>query len=250
MLRRPPSEALLAEFTRNCAARLPSQPQPELCRSLASQLSAVLELDRGETLAHAGAQLQSLYLLASGAFKSVMLGEDGSQQVVYFYWPGELMELNALAARRYLTDVVAVAPSRVYELPMQRIERLGQLQPRLLESLLEHVSDRLAEAERSQYMLGSLNAAQRMAFLLTDTLQRREHAPALPLLPLPMNRGELASYLGIAPETVSRLLGWFRRQGIIRMQPGRVVEVLDAPRMHEILLGEAPGGSPLSALGA
>jgi CRP/FNR family transcriptional regulator len=248
MKRHNPSDALRRAFLVDCAGSLPNQVDATLCGPLAPYLHSVLELERGETLAHAGSELASIYLSGSGAFKSVMLGEDGAQQVVYFYWPGELIELSGFAVRRYLTEVVAVAPSRVYEFTLSRIERLGQQDPSVLESLLSHVSDRLAEAEKSQFMLGSLSAVQRMAFLLSDTLQRREHAPRAPRLSMPMSRGDLASYLGIAPETVSRLLGWLQQQQVIRMLPGRVVEVLDEARIRAWLLGGTPERSPLSRM--
>lgn len=247
VMRRQPVDGLPATaFLRDCLSVMPGALEPGLCSRLASEVSAVVDAQRGETLAHTGAPMRALYLLASGACKSVMLGEDGVQQVVYFYWPRELMELNALAGRHFVTDVVAIATSRLYEIPLAGIERLGQDSPDVLESLLSHVSERLAEAERSQYMLGSLRSAQRLAFVFADTLQRvRRDGDAPLLVPMPMRRSELASYLGLAPETVSRLIAWFEEQGIIRALPGHVVEVLAQQRLHDLLRHDA-GRSPLS----
>lgn len=241
-----PIDQLRLEFLRECGGVLPNHVGDSLCRRLAPQLSAVLEMEPGETLAHVGGELQSIYIPGNGVFKSVMLGEDGTHQVVYFYWPGELMEFSGLALRRFLTDIVAVVRSRVYAFTLSDIERLGQKDPSVLELLLAHASERLAESEKSQFMLGSLSAAQRVAFLLTDTLQRCEHMSPTPRLSMPMSRADLASYLGIAPETVSRLLGWFQKEGLIRILPGRIVEVTGEVTIHEILVGAIHFRSPLS----
>lgn len=232
----------------DCMSAMPGPFEPALCQALASQVSAVVDMRRGETLAHTGSTMDFLYVVASGVCKSVMLGEDGAQQVVYFYWPREILELNALAAQRYVTDVIAVTSARLYEIPITRVQSIGQAEPEVLEFLLAHVSERLAEAERSQYMLGSLHSAQRIAFLLLDVLHRLPtHAGGPPEVALPMSRGDLASYLGLAPETISRLLTWFQEQRIIRIGPGRLVQVLEQQRLRELLQGD-PRPSPLSRL--
>ncbi len=238
-----PNEA--ATLFQHCADRLP-RAMPASTRAVLSRLVAsVVEFGAGDTLVHLGSSFNALHLVVDGAFKSVMLGEDGQQQVIHFYWPSELMALDAFSSRTHATDLVALETARVYEFPFASIESEALKDAAFFESLLGFVSDRLVEAEGDQFMLGSLQATQRLAFFLTTTRQAREHAHLDPVvIDLPMTRRDIASYLGLTTESVSRLLGWMERQAMIRVDRRRIT-LLDANRV-KALLEDTPGMSPLT----
>lgn len=229
-----------------CAEKLPAK-MSSITRSVLSKLvSSVGEFNTGDTVVHSGSKFNALRLLVDGAFKSVMLGEDGKQQVIHFYWPTELMALDAFSSLRHTTDLVALRPSLVYEFSLKSIEQAAENSPDFFESLLTFVSDRLVEAESDQFMLGSLQATQRLAFFLIMTKQAlKETGFDDGAIELPMTRRDIGSYLGLTTESVSRLISWMEKESMIDVHR-RFIRLLDLQRIQS-LLGETPSGSPLSS---
>lgn len=179
---------------------------------------STVELSKGDTLVHSGAPFKHLYLVLSGAFKSVEIGEAGRTQIICFHGPRELMGLSGFAQHICATDLVAIAPSLVCEFPVAALQLALGADRLLLDHLLTYVSERLAQAEHDQFMLGSLSATQKIAFFLLrmqGKLRRSGEDPRR--LELPMTREEIGSYLGLTMETVSRLFSQLQTEGVARV---------------------------------
>lgn len=232
-----------------CAGGLPVDLSPELKAGVAAHVAATIELRKGETLIHTGMPYQHIYLVTGGAFKSVQLGEDGQSQVISFHWPREFMGLGGFSRRAHTTDLVALTtPALVCEFPIHAFDARATAASPLLGLLLEYVSEGLAQAEYDQFMLGSLNATQKISsfFLQTQHKLRRAGMNA-DVFELPMTREEIGSYLGLTMETVSRLLTHLRVHGVAEVDK-KWVRILRADILHawqvdgdERFLGHRPG---------
>lgn len=245
MKSRPILVAQASAIYRHCAERLPPSMTDATRAVLTKLVSSVIEVERGDALLHSGTDFKALHLLVEGAFKSLMLGEDGQQQVIHFYWPTELMALEAFSSHRHATDLIALTPALVYEFPLAAIEQASAKNPEFFSSLVQHVSDQLVEAESDQFMLGSLHATQRLAFFLTTSQRARKQAGLDPdIIDLPMTRKDIGSYLGLTTESVSRLLKWMDTMGIIQVDRRRIT-IREADELRS-LLEDTPAMSPLS----
>ncbi len=221
---------------------------PDSVRADLAQMAVLLpDLPKGHVLAHTGARFRQLFLVLRGAFKATQLGEDGQSQIVGFRRPGEFMGLGGFAEHRYAHDLVALGPSQVCEFPVAGVEALAQRSPHLFDCLLEHLARRLVDAERDQFMLGSMSGTQKMAYFLLRARERGLSAPDGCSVELPMSRKDLGSYLGMTKESVIRVLSLMRRSAMVDI--GRQqVRILDEQALRAWLDGE-PEAFPQSRRG-
>ncbi len=202
--------------TRLCIKMLPEAFLPTLRQHVAECVSASIQVNRGEYLARCGQPFLHIFLIVQGSFKLVQPGNIDHDQIVGIRWPRHLIGMDGFAGRVYATDLIALESSTVYEFPVLAIERLANSDPDLLDELLTFVSEDLAQAEHLQYMLGSMNATQKMGFFflfMDDHLGhiRDEDSHFV----LPMTREEIGSFVGLSMETVSRLISHLHKRGAI-----------------------------------
>jgi len=183
-----------------------------------------------ERLFSAGSELKTLYVAREGSFKTVALSEDGQQQVIGFHLPGELMGLDALGAGRHRCDAEALEQAAVCEVPLDDLERVAAEVPGLQHQLLRVIGGSMGRDQDHMEMLGRRQASERVLLFLHG-LAERYRALGHPegLLVLSMSREDIANYLGLVIETVSRTFTRLQEDGVIAVR-GRQVRVLDAVR--------------------
>jgi len=224
----------------------------DLCRPLAESGHAALPLERatkhsrslkkGEFLFRVGDPFRAIFLIQSGSVKTSVLSHDGGIQVLRFALPGELLGVNAIASARHPSDAVALEATQLCELSFTQLELLATAHPEIQHRLLQLLSDEIARDERLMAMLGHQKAEVRLAHCLLDFHQRSQR-PAQAGTPfrLPMSRQDIADYLGLSLETVSRLLSRFQKAGLLQVQ-GRQLRLLDMAQLRAI--GSAGALSP------
>lgn len=230
----------LARLRRSCAQCslqvlcLPASIGQEDIARLDSIMLSRRPLQRGETLFRAGQPLGSLFVAREGAFKTVAIDEHGSAQVIGFHLPGELMGLDALGDGLHSCDAHALTRADVCEVPLTQLESVASQVPGLQRQLLRIMGQSMARDQQHIELLGRRNAHERLAVFLHQLSERYRALgrPALQFL-LPMSREDIASYLGIVIETVSRTLGKMQEDGIIAVQ-AREVRILDPERLSEL----------------
>lgn len=185
------------------------------------------QLARGERLHAGGDELDGVTLVVEGALKSVCFAPDGEEQVLAFHLPGELLGLDALAAGRHVSDVVALSAATVCRFPVDGL--LSRATPRAAaQARLGRAIGEGAARDRPQVqLLLRRQAAERIALFL-DRLLLRMQPPGESLveLTLPMSRDEIARHIGLALETVSRGFTRLQDDGVIHVL-GRHIEIRD-----------------------
>ncbi len=191
-------------------------------------------LEQGGTLFRAGDALSSLYVAREGAFKTVATSADGDSQVIGFHLPGELMGLDALGSGRHACDAQALTRATVCEIPLDQLESVSRQLPTLQHQLLRIIGQGINRDQSHMEMLGRRQAPERIALFLHGLSERYQMLgrPGDHFL-LPMSREDIASFLGIVIETVSRTLTKFQDDGLIAVR-GREVTVLDRARLDAI----------------
>lgn len=181
---------------------------------------------KGEMLYRAGDPLRALYAVRRGMFKSSAVTEDGRVHVTGFFLPSEVLGFDAITSQRHHCSAEALEPSDICEIPFERLEELAHVIPRLQHQLLAVMSREIQEDEQMLIILGRMTAEERLAtFLATFSRRQAELGLSATDLNLAMSRQDIGHYLGLALETVSRLLSRFQEQGLIETI-GRQVRLL------------------------
>ena len=185
----------------------------------------------GDRLYRAGQPLASLYVAREGAFKTVADGADGTSQVIGFHLPGELIGLDGLGTGEHAVEAQALTRAEVCEIPLAQLEDVARQLPGLQRQLLRVIGQGIGRDQAHLEMLGRKQAPERIALFLHGLAERyRQLGRGGEALTLPMSREDLASYLGIVIETVSRTLSRLQDDGVIAVR-GRHIAILDPARL-------------------
>lgn len=197
-------------------------------------------LRRDERLFRHGDVLASIYVVRNGAFKTVSLSEGGDERVVGFHLPGELMGLDAMAGGEHRCEAVALDPSEACEVPVDELAAIAAQLPGLQRQLMRVIGQSIMLDQDHVEMLSRRQADGRIALFLHGLGERLRHIGQSPLqFRLMMSREDIASYLGLAIETVSRGFTRLHDDGVIAVS-GRLVEVRDIAELGR----RAHGGEP------
>lgn len=207
-------------------------------------LESVMEqrhLDAGETLYMAGQRRSAIWVIATGALKTCELDVDGHEQVVGFHGPGDVLGLERLEISAHRGFAVALEPTGVCRIPVSRLLERFTTMPELWREVLRIAGNQIADAREVHRVLGQLQTGQRLAwFLLEGAGPRRSdcRCSGATLVHLPMTRHDIASYLGMTLETVSRSFSALQRAGLIEVK-GRTVRLLDGARLAQRIVPDA-----------
>ena len=185
-------------------------------------------IERDDTLFRNGSSFSSIYAVCSGSFKLTVPASDDQDRVIDFRFPGELLGMGAIHSGRHCSDAVAMEDCTVCELPFQVLNEFGMQIPMLQARMIELMSQELAQRQRMLVLLMGLKSSDERiaAFLLGVSLRFKAHGRSSHSFKLAMSRTDIASYLGLAKETVSRVLVSFQRDGILQLS-GKNIEITD-----------------------
>ena len=180
-----------------------------------------------------GDRFVALYAIRLGTFKTTVLAEDGCQQVTGYHMAGEIIGLDGIGDERHSCDATALEDSEVcVARPWNEIDRLAADMPELRRNLYRVISRDASREQAMMLLLGSRTAGERLAIFLLNVADRyRDRGYSSCEFVLRMTREEIASYLGLKLETVSRLFSSLQENGLLQVQ-GRAVKLLDVPRLR------------------
>ncbi|WP_454766847.1 Crp/Fnr family transcriptional regulator [Cupriavidus campinensis] len=183
-------------------------------------------LRAGDTLFAQGRPVTAVYPLREGGIKRVYDSPLGWRQVTAFFLPGDVPGLEPNEAPAHGAHAVALQDSVCCVVPVEAL-RAHMEAPRLRAGVLDALR-RMAARERELLVaIGSMKAAQRLAMLLLDLASEQDRRGAADgALRLAMTRHDMASYLGLTLETVSRLLSRFASVGLITVRH-RLLRIID-----------------------
>lgn len=193
----------------------------------------------GQHLLYAGQVGRGVQVLRSGSIRSYALSRDGSERTTDLYLRGEPIGLDAFGVSRQREYFVALEPSTYCDVSLPAIRRLMSEKPEVREAVMGLMGQALGAARERLPALRQGPARARLAAFLLDLYERRE-SRGLPVdhFRLTLDRGEIASLLGLTLETVSRSMGQLQRAGVIRVS-GKHLSILDPAA----LAAEADGAS-------
>jgi CRP/FNR family nitrogen fixation transcriptional regulator len=153
---------------------------------------------------------QYVYQVKEGAVRSYKLLSDGRRQIAAFHLVGDIFGLVRQETHRFSVEAVVKTTLRLIE--RKRLENLAGSDAVVTRNLLTMTNNNLHHAETHMLLLGRKTSLEKVAAFLLEMDRRLADAN---VLTLPMLRRDIADYLGLTLETVSRALSVMRRAGVL-----------------------------------
>jgi CRP/FNR family transcriptional regulator, nitrogen fixation regulation protein len=186
------------------------------------------------------------YTILSGAARKCALSVDGRRQILEFLLPGDLFGFGSWDEHRFGVDVI-VEGTRVARYSRRRVEMLAESDPEVARELRQMAFDAIARLQDRIVILGRATARGKVGAFLLEMARRSPDRRGDSFF-LPMSRYDIADYLALAVETVSRALTDLRRRGVITLTTKRQVRIADRRALEEDVEDEgADDGSSSSA---
>lgn len=204
-------------------------------------------IEPGERLFRQGDSMGAVFVARDGAFKTVLVNEAGEEQVIGFHLPGELIGLDALGSGEHRCEAIALTRANVCEVPFDDLADVASRIPGLQRQLMRVIGQSLGRDQDHREMLVRRQANERIALFLHGLSERLQKVgEAGDRLKLPMSREDIARFLGLALETVSRGFTRLQEDGVISVY-GRKVEILDMAELERLAHGDDGGPGPSQA---
>ena len=183
------------------------------------------KLDANEMLVEEGDPKRRVFSLTSGMLRIYTSLPDGRRQIAGFLVPGDYLGLADDDV--YSQSAEAVVPSVLCAFSSKEMEALMVSFPKLRERLHQMTREALRTARDNQLVLGRLAPVEKLAsFLLVLAARAEKRGEKANLVHLAMNRTDIADYLGLTIETVSRSFTKLKTQGLIQLLDANTVEIL------------------------
>jgi CRP/FNR family transcriptional regulator len=195
-------------------------------------------LKAGQYLYRAGDRSAHLYAVRRGFIKTLIVTDDGREQVTGFHMMGDIIGTDAIDGRAHSTNAVVLEDTEVCEMSCEALDGLMRDMHSMRRRLFAIMNEEIMRERNVMMVLGTLRAEERLASFLLDLGERyaaRGFSPTR--FVLRMSRAEMGSYLGLRLETVSRLFSRFQKEGLLKVDQ-RSVEMLDLNAMR-LMIGDA-----------
>lgn len=177
-----------------------------------------------------------VFSLISGIAKLTRLLPDGKQQVVGFRFPGDV--IGYTTRRDYPFDAELLTQGQLCRLERPRLDKLLSRYPQMERRLLDLCVQELSATQEQLVTVGRRPAEARVAAFLLSLLEaKRRRGKAERVLDMPMTRADIADFLGLTLETVSRSFTAFRKRGWVREPEHQKVELLDLAALSGLAEG-------------
>ena len=192
---------------------------------------------KNEHIYHQEDTFQAFYVVRSGAIKTYSLTEDGEELITGFYLPGEVIGLDGLWGDVYQNSAIALNSSSVCMVDFKELTHLNHDIPELQNRILRFMSREIYADQQMLHVLSRKSAESRLAIFLLNYSERLKRLKRLKLsvntFQLPMSRGDISSFLGMAIETVCREFTHLQRQGILEVSR-KDISIMDIQKLREI----------------
>jgi len=202
----------------------------------------------GEHIFHAGDDLSTLYVVKSGSFKTYQDSEAGDKHVMSFYMPGEIMGVESIATGIHESSAIAMSTSAICSVPIKVLRR--EINTSSSDWLLKQAASGNTRENHSFKMSirNSTNAFTRLAFFINTFSQKYKFRGYSGLeFRLDMQRQDIADYLGLTIETVSRTLTKMQENKILVIN-GRNITIVNVERLRALMQGLPTSKIPLQSL--
>lgn len=210
------------------------------CDKLVSfrRLGNSFRVGAGQAVFHEGDPVSRVFTLTHGSIKLYKLMADGRRQVTGFMLPGDFLGMSVDDEHAFTAE--ALENSALCSFPRTRFDDFTEENGEMERELYRLAASELAAAQQQMVLLGRKTAAERLAsflVLMAERVERRGGCEAR-FVDLPMSRSDIADYLGLTKETVSRVLAVLKKRRLIRLETLNRIEILDRAGLADAAEGD------------
>lgn len=202
------------------------------------RIATIARYKLGQTLYFQTQQADFWYWIVSGGARECSLTAEGRRQIVDFLLPGDLFGLCRGDVRKVTCEIIG-GPTTVVCYPRSQAEALANVDPQVARWVREMAFRAIERLQARIVLLGRNRALEKICGFLLE-MEARSAARLGEPFPLPMSRYDIADYLAVAVETVSRTLTALRQQGAITLLAARRVQIND----HRLFRRQYGAGVP------
>ncbi|MDP6399181.1 MAG: fumarate/nitrate reduction transcriptional regulator Fnr [Arenicellales bacterium] len=198
-------------------------------------------LKKGEIIYHAGDDFRALFAVKSGSLKIIMSPPDGEEQIIGFSMPGELFGFDGIEDV-HSCSAVALERTSICELPLDAVSDIAREIPSLNRELYKVMANEISTDQSMLLLLARRSAEDRLAaFLLSLSRRFSSRGFSETDFVLSMPRHDIANYLGLAVETISRLFSRLAEENVVSAN-GRKVRIHSLDRLRQ-RVGDCAGNT-------
>lgn len=200
-----------------------------------AQCAVVARYASGESIYRCSDRIENWYQLLGGAARKSALSGDGRRHVVDFILPSDPFGLAAGGRRHFCVEAL-VPGTLVARFPRSAAERLADCDAVVGRYIREAAFKSIVNLQQRMVILGQTSGLERVSSFLLEFAARSQCSPARAML-LPMSRYDIADYVGMAVETVSRTMTELRKTRVIAFRSARHVRINDRSALEELAKG-------------
>jgi len=207
---------------------MPTTPHPLQCLDA---IAAIRLCHHRQEICRQGQAANTWYWVLSGVAVRCVNKSDGRRQVVDLLLPGDFFGLST--GNEYDYAVESAAPGTVIAAyPRKQVEIQADANPQLARELRQITFDRLSRLQEQLLILGRITAAGKVGAFLVAMANRLSNGRS-DYVTLPISRYDIADYLAISVETVSRALSDLKQRGLIRFTGTRIIQIIDRRALED-----------------
>lgn len=195
------------------------------------------EYTKGDVIFTEGNIANTLYFVNEGKIKLYKYTKDGKEQILHVLSEGDFFgELDLIKPSKYGFNAKAIMDSKICTLTKEEMKDIMMRNPEIGIKLLETVGERLAKVENLVQNLATNDVDSRMAYLIIDLIEKYGESKGDNIsIVLPLSREEMANYIGVTRETISRKLKKFEDENLIKIIGTKNIVILDEEGLRDYI---------------
>ena len=231
-------ETVCGKCSRFCASRVPIFENLD-CNELEEIVEEIEHktFDKGTMIFSEGSEANTLFFINEGKIKLYKYNKEGKEQILHILTNGDFFgELDLIKSSTYKFNAKAMDNAKICTLKKSEVKNIIMKKPEIAIKLLESVGERLAAIENLAQNLSTNDVDARIAYLLLNLMDKySEDSNGKKLIKLPLSREDMASYIGVTRETISRKLKKLEDECLIKIIGTKNILILDEEGLSDYI---------------
>lgn len=210
---------------------LPSGLSISESQELESIISVSQIIDKNKKLFSIGNKFNALYVVHSGMFKTTIINENGKERIISFHLPGEIMGLDGIHSETLESTATAITMSSYCKIPFNSLLDIAEDYPSIQKNILKVMSREIHSCKKNHMDIDS--KAKLALFIKTIAQRFKKRGYSDEEFLLPISQRDIASYLGMAEETLSRIFKKLQKLEVIKYKK-HILTILDKNLLAKI----------------
>lgn len=231
---------IIAEKTIKCDACslsqicIPNGLTANEVEELETSIEKSIKIKKKTYVFRANDKYDGIYAVKSGAIKTSVANKDGLEQVVEFHLPGDLLGFDAFDTGTHMCSAMALEDTLLCKISDEQFDDMCARLPGMRKVMFHQVGKEITHNQSLLLSLGQQQTDERLAvFLLKVAAHYQSRGFSSKEFNLPMPRQDLSNYLGMAVETLSRIITRMTDQGIIAIDR-RMIIIKDLDKLEQL----------------